>query len=574
MKILIVEDDANSRVFLERALLSQGYTVESAANGVQALEKAVLSPPDLIISDIMMPEMDGFELCRRVKTDERLHTIPFVFYTATYIDQKDEKLAMALGASRFLIKPMEPEEFFRTISGVIEEHRAGHLPVPDQLSAEMTELDRMQLEAYARKLDKKVLELEKEREALRESERKYRTLVENIPQKIFTKDRRSVFVSCNELFARDLGIIPEELNGKTDYDFFPKELADKYRSDDNRIMESGETEGIEEQYIHGGRKVWVYTVKTPIRAKDGNIAGILGVFSDITERRNLEAQLLQAQKMEAVGQLAGGIAHDFNNILTAIIGYSHLLKMKMNEEDPLRDYANRIILLSDKAANLTQSLLAFSRKQIVNPSPVDINEIIRRIDHLLSRIIGEDIKLQTVFSEKALIVMADPGHIEQVLMNLATNARDAMPDGGFLTIGTETIAIDEEFIKEHGFGKEGEYALIAVTDTGAGMDRETREKIFEPFFTTKEVGKGTGLGLSMVYGIIKQHEGYINVYSEPGSGTTFRIYLPLIEAKVEKIKPEVIQPVERGTETVLLAEDEEARSGNSQRKCLRNTGIR
>ena len=178
---------------------------------------------------------------------------------------------------------------------------------------------------------------------------------------------------------------------------------------------------------------------------------------------------------------------------------------------------------------------------------------------MLSRIIGEDIKLQTVLSEKDLIVMADPGQIEQVLMNLATNARDAMPDGGFLTIGTETIDIDHEFIKEHGFGKEGEYALIAVTDTGAGMDRETREKIFEPFFTTKEVGKGTGLGLSMVYGIIKQHEGYINVYSEPGSGTTFRIYLPLIKAKVEEIKPEVIQPVERGTETVLLAEDEEAR---------------
>jgi CheY-like chemotaxis protein len=192
----------------------------------------------------------------------------------------------------------------------------------------------------------------------------------------------------------------------------------------------------------------------------------------------------------------------------------------------------------------------------MNPRPVDLNEIMRRIDHLLSRIIGEDIKLQTVLSEKDLIVMADPGQIEQVLMNLATNARDAMPKGGLLTIGTETLDIDNEFIKEHGFGKDGEYALISLTDTGAGIDRETREKIFEPFFTTKEVGKGTGLGLSMVYGIVKQHEGYINVYSEPGSGTTFRIYLPLIEAQAEKIKPEVMQTTERGTETVLLAEDE------------------
>ncbi|MFA6053961.1 MAG: response regulator [Thermodesulfovibrionales bacterium] len=275
------------------------------------------------------------------------------------------------------------------------------------------------------------------------------------------------------------------------------------------------------------------------------------------ERERLLTQLLQAQKMEAVGQLAGGISHDFNNILTAMIGYGHLLKMKMKDDDPLRTYADNILSLSDKAANLTQSLLAFSRKRIMNPCPANLNEIIVRIDYLLSRIIGEDIHLQTMLSEEDLIVMADSGQIEQVLMNLATNARDAMPEGGFLSIGTEKIAIDNEFITEHGFGNEGEYALISLTDTGVGMDRETREKIFEPFFTTKEVGKGTGLGLSMVYGIIKQHEGFINVYSEPGMGTTFRIYLPLIEAKVEQIKPEAIQPIETGTETVLLAEDEE-----------------
>ncbi len=288
------------------------------------------------------------------------------------------------------------------------------------------------------------------------------------------------------------------------------------------------------------------------------LAGVIARRQVEDEKEKLHAQLLQSQKMEAVGQLAGGISHDFNNILTAMMGYGHILKMKMKEEDPLRTYADQILLLSDKAAKLTQSLLSFSRKRIMNPEPVNLNEVIKRIDYLLSRIIGEDIRLQTTLSEEALIVMADSGHIEQVLMNLATNARDAMPKGGLLTIGTETLDIDHEFIKEHGYGKEGQYALISLTDTGAGMDRETREKIFEPFFTTKEVGKGTGLGLATVYGIIKQHDGYINVYSEPGSGTTFRIYLPLIKAKVDEIKPEVIQPVETGTETVLLAEDEDA----------------
>jgi PAS domain S-box-containing protein len=295
-----------------------------------------------------------------------------------------------------------------------------------------------------------------------------------------------------------------------------------------------------------------------LRSVADTLAGIIVRKQGEDEREKLNAQLLQAQKMEAVGQLAGGIAHDFNNILTAMIGYGHLLKMKLKEDESLSKYADHILSLSDRAANLTQSLLSFSRKRIMNPEPVNLNEIIKRIDHLLSRIIGEDIKLQTLLSEKDLIIMADSGHIEQALMNLATNARDAMPKGGLLSIATEKIAIDEEFIRDHGFGTEGEYALIAVTDTGAGMDRETREKIFEPFFTTKEVGKGTGLGLSMVYGVIEQHGGYLNVYSEPGSGTTFRIYLPLIEAKVDEIKPEVIHPVERGTETVLLAEDEEA----------------
>jgi PAS domain S-box-containing protein len=289
------------------------------------------------------------------------------------------------------------------------------------------------------------------------------------------------------------------------------------------------------------------------------------ICRDITERKKaeeekekLKSQLLQAQKMEAVGQLAGGIAHDFNNILTAIMGYGHILKIKMKEDDPLRSYPDHILTLSERAANLTSSLLAFSRKQIINPRPVNLNEIIRSVEKLLSRIIGEDLRLETALSEQDLIVMADAGQMEQVFMNCATNARDAMPEGGLLRIETETLEIDREFIREHGFGNEGKYALISITDTGTGMDRETGEKIFEPFFTTKQVGKGTGLGLAMVYGTITQHGGHINFYSEPGKGTTFRIYLPLIQANraAEEITPGVIHSLETGTETILLAEDE------------------
>ncbi len=294
----------------------------------------------------------------------------------------------------------------------------------------------------------------------------------------------------------------------------------------------------------------------PLKDEDGIVNSVIEVGRDITEHRKLEEQLRQSQKMEAVGQLAGGVAHDFNNILTAIIGYGNLMQMKIKEDDPLRVHIEQILSSSERAANLIRSLLAFSRKQIMNPKPLNLNEIVERVTKLLSRLIGEDIELKIVLTDRALTVMADSSHIEQVLMNLATNARDAMPNGGSLTIETEAVNIDEEFIKAHAYGKPGEYALISISDTGAGMDEKTKDKIFEPFFTTKEVGKGTGLGLAMVYGIIKQHDGYIHVYSEPNEGTTFRIYLPVIESEVEEIKQKDLQSVEGGTETVLVAEDD------------------
>jgi len=289
-----------------------------------------------------------------------------------------------------------------------------------------------------------------------------------------------------------------------------------------------------------------------------NIIGLIHVVRDITEHRKLEAQLQQSQKMEAVGTLTGGIAHDFNNILTAIIGYGNILKMKLEKESPLLGYTDQILASADRAANLTQSLLAFSRKQVINPKPVNLNEITASIEKILLRIIGEDIELKTTLSGmRDLRVMADAGQIEQVLMNLAANARDAMPEGGTLTIETGLEELDLDFLKIHEYGKQGMYAILTVTDTGHGMDENTRQRIFEPFFTTKEVGRGTGLGLSMVYGIIKQHSGYINCYSEPEKGTTFKIYLPVIESATEKTKKEEHITLSGGTETILLAEDEE-----------------
>ncbi|MDA8429762.1 MAG: response regulator [Geobacteraceae bacterium] len=293
-----------------------------------------------------------------------------------------------------------------------------------------------------------------------------------------------------------------------------------------------------------------------LRDENGAIKGVFAAARDITEQKLLENQLFQAQKMEAIGQMAGGIAHDFNNILTGIIGFSTLIEMHMDKDDPQRENLNHVLAAANRATDLTKNLLAFSRKQISNPQPVDLNQIVSKTENFLKRIIGEDIDFKAGICTDELTVNADSGQIEQVLMNLATNARDAMPNGGLLHLETGRVEIDAEYIKLHGYGEAGSYAVISLSDSGAGMDESICKKVFEPFFTTKEVGKGTGLGLSIVYGIVKQHNGFINVYSEPGKGTTFKIYLPLIQPAVADMQANEEEIPERGTETILVADDD------------------
>jgi len=289
----------------------------------------------------------------------------------------------------------------------------------------------------------------------------------------------------------------------------------------------------------------------------GKPIGISGVGRDLTERNKLDSQLRHAQKMEAVGTLAGGIAHDFNNILSVIMGYGSMVLNGLGADNPLKNKMNQVLIAAERAANLTKQLLVFSRKQVVEVTPLNINESIVVIQKLLSSIIRENIDFTLNIASRPLVVMADPGQIEQVLMNLTTNACDAMPEGGSLTISTGLEEMDDEYVALYGYGKPGRFALIKVADTGQGMDAETQKKIFEPFFTTKGIGEGTGLGLAISYGIIKQHCGFINVYSEPGKGTLFKIYLPLSEeAASPDRKLEAGVPVMGGNETVLVAEDD------------------
>lgn len=289
-----------------------------------------------------------------------------------------------------------------------------------------------------------------------------------------------------------------------------------------------------------------------------NIRCTISIGRDITDYKRMEEQLHKAQKLESLGTLTGGIAHDFNNMLTAIIGYGDLLALKLGPDHPQRAYVDQILATAKKATSLTQSLLSFGKRQQLQMEHVNLNDVVMNMKNLLRRIMREDIEIRLLLSSDPLIGHVNAGQFEQLMINLATNASDAMPDGGMFTIATQLGVIDDAFVRLHGYGKVGAYAVLSVSDSGVGMDSRTKERIFEPFFTTKGVVKGTGLGLAMVYGIVKQHDGFIHVYSERGSGTTFKIYLPLSQQpEPGRGAPESLLPPPRGTETILVAEDEE-----------------
>lgn len=410
-----------------------------------------------------------------------------------------------------------------------------------------------------------VIQHKQAEDALRESEERLRSILDNTTALVYMKDTQGRYTFVNRHVEKLFHRKRDEIKGKTSYDFFPEGIANAHQENDRKVIESKTPMEFEEMAaLEDGLHTYI-SVKFPLFDTTGTIYAVCGISTDITERKRMEEekkklreQLYHTQKIESIGTLTGGIAHDFNNILTAIVGYGNLLRGELKEDDPLRDFAQRILKSAEKAAILIRGLLAFSRKQPSNPLPVNLNELVKEAEGFLVRVIREDIKLRTVLTNKKCIVMADNNQIEQVLTNFTTNARDAMPNGGSLTISTDIMEIDDAFIKAHGYGVKGTYALMSVSDTGAGMDEITKQKIFEPFFTTKEVGKGTGLGLAIVYGIVKQHNGYVNVYSEPGKGTTFRMYLPLTKSFAEKAEIEVHTVSPTGTETLLIAEDDEA----------------
>lgn len=851
MAVLIVDDSIDQRMLIRRALETHGHEVFEAADGVEGLDKAARLSPSVILSDILMPRMDGFTFLKKAKGDGKLKEMPFILYSAVYTGTKEKDLALAIGAAAFVLLPKKPEEFYAEIEFVFDTLSIRKARTGRPLAIEEEEYLRDYSRIVAAKLEEKVRELEVTKAIIEDEEKRYRSLFNSIRDAVIATGLDNSILNANQPALRDaFGYEVDEVRGKslrvlfysdesygssereisaslfsgrtrplkadmkrksgeiysgeisamrikddcgtpagllyfirdvtermleerenlllhrllialgvspdfqsalvetmrhvcemTDwryaeawvpskdgtclvcskafyvragYDaafrrsagaittFRPGEglpgrvwasrapawvrdvaeerllvrakeagvkslmavpipaegtvvaimvfFSDEVRESDERLMNSVSevasqlgglfqrkiaidalkdseerfrqiTENIngafwvtgaskdetlyispvyetiwgrpcEELYKRPGTWMdaihpddrervvgalskqpsgeydevyrivrsdasvrWIRERAFPIKNESGEVYRIAGIAEDITEQKKLQDHIAQAQKLDAIGEVTGGVAHDFNNILTAIMGFANLLQMKTPEHDPRRHDVEQIISAAKKAAILTQSLLAFSRQKASETEPIKISEAIRTITNLLARLIREDVELRLDIKDEALVVNADLVQFDQILINLATNARDAMGDGGLLTIGLEPIEMNSEFLRSSGFGRIGRYALITVSDTGTGMDEETKKKIFEPFFTSKEAGKGTGLGLSIVYSIVKRHNGFINVYSERGRGTTFKIYLPATDEPVkEQIEP-AADRVRGGNETILLAED-------------------
>jgi two-component system cell cycle sensor histidine kinase/response regulator CckA len=382
------------------------------------------------------------------------------------------------------------------------------------------------------------------------------TLLESLPGPVYLIDAQGRFVRWNRATEVATGYSASELANMMVLDLIPAETKGYIGEQLNAVFKDGKATSEGEIMSKDGTRTDF--VLSGVRLQVGEETYCIGLGMDITERKKLEAQLQQSQKMEAFGQLAGGVAHDFNNLLTVILGFSEILLSQFPKSDPKRNFLEQIHHAGERAASLTRQLLAFSRQQVLEPKVLNLNAIVNDTEKMLRRLIGEDVELVAVLSPTLSPVKVDPGQIDQVIMNLAVNARDAMPQGGTLTIETQNVELDEAYAKTHSEVQPGRFVLLAMTDTGSGMTPEVKARIFEPFYTTKDVGKGTGLGLAVVQGIVKQSRGSIEVYSEVGSGTTFKIYIPAVQERPTSLSSSGLTKPILGTETILLVEDEDA----------------
>ncbi len=594
MNILVVDDNECNRYQLEVLLSGNGYHVVTAAHGVEALDKARRSPPDLVIADVLMPVMDGFSLCREWKRDQSLKAIPFVFYTATYTDERDREFALSLGAERFIVKPEEPDVFVRSIWEVIrqaehaasapqlpppagprrvpieaEEKEAGYLRQYNEVLVHKLEDKLVQLEHVRRELEHEVAERRQSEEAFRRGEERLQLALDAAHLGTWDWDIGTGRILWSEHHAELFGLKKDEFGGS--YADFERCVYPEDRAGIATALAVARDQHT--VYHHEFRVVWpdgsvhwLMDLGRFFYDAGGQPVRMNGVVQDITEqkdaeaeRRQLELQIQQAQKLESLGLLAGGIAHDFNNLLTAILAHAGLAVGDLPPESPVRDNLLQIEKVSHRASDLCRQLLAYAGRVELQIEPLNLSELVAELLPLLKVSISKKVALDCHFPEHLPSVEGDPTQLRQVVMNLVINASEAIGSNeGVIAITTGEQHCDEAYLRELrrvGTTGPGIYVFLEVTDNGCGMDAETQARIFDPFFTTKFTGRG--LGLAAVLGIAQSHRCAIKVQSERGKGTTFRLLFPPSSKMVARVEARAPSEQWRGSGTVLVVDDEE-----------------
>jgi len=540
LRVLIVEDSPDDAELMVRELERGGFAVDwERVEDEPSMRAALGRNWDVILADFTLPRFsatDALAVLHEAGPD-----VPFLIVSAS-IGEETAVAAMHAGANDYIFKD-NPSRLAPAVNRELRE----------------AEGRRARREAEA---------------ALRESEARYRSLVEHTSDIITISDAEGRWQYASPSVERILGYTPEEFLALDPFSAVHPDDLPQVTESFRGLVDRGLPFATNEfRFRHKSGSWRVLEVISTMRTTHEGRVTVLGAARDVTDRRLLEEQFRQSQKMEAVGRLAGGVAHDFNNLLTVIAGYCDLLREEVRDQPRLHEDVEEIARAAERAAALTRQLLAFSRRQVLAPRVVDLNEVVVRMEGMLRRLIGEDIELVTRLDTRLAAVRADPNQLEQVIMNLAVNSRDAMPEGGRLTLATANVEARTPIAHRHSSVPAGSYATLAVTDTGTGMPEETLEHIFEPFFTTKEQGKGTGLGLPTVYGIVRQSGGSVTVRSDPGGGTTVRVYLPRVEARPEADRAASGGRLPHGSETILLVEDEDQVRGLA-REILSRHGYR
>lgn len=541
VKVLLVDDLPHKLTALTSILENENLSLVTATSGFDALRHLLREDFAVILLDVMMPGLDGFETATLIRQRKRSEHTPIIFITANMENSDSLTKAYTLGAVDYIHAPVVPEILKAKVAVFVELFRINRKVRQQKRALRTYTLD---LETVNRQLEHRTLELQSSRES-------FLNIVEKNKEGIAVVDSEGAIRFANAAFNRIMGNPPGGLTGKPFA--FPLEV------------------GVIQEFDHSLEGMGEMPVEVALAETqwEGGTAYLASV-RDITQRRKTEnalrdseERLRQAQKLESIGRLAGGVAHDFNNLLTAINGYTDMVLASMEDDSPYKGYLHEVRRSGERAAELTHQLLAYSRKQVLVPKLLNLNSVVDNMINMLRRLIGDNIELRAMPDPELGLVKADPGQLEQVIMNLIVNAKDAMPNGGSITVQTGVEILDADSDAIHPIDKElsispGSYVVLSVIDTGTGMNEDTRGRIFEPFFTTKDVGRGTGLGLSMVYGFVKQSGGNITVSSRVDQGSAFRIYLPMASGSAvwKPAEPEEGGKPAEGFETILLVEDE------------------